>query len=291
MKQTLSVRADHEVLSLISNVAFANVPSWYGATRHDLRMDILAPKVRDGIAPRPAIVWICGGAYMVVDHSVWMPEMQYFARRGFVVASIEYRTSNEARYPAQLIDVKAAIRYLKAHCRELAVDPDRVFVMGESAGGSLASLAAVTGTRTEFDQGDNLHVDSRVSGAVSFYGPSALEGAELGSEGNPDVPNWTMAAWLGLPLTKEKLAAASATSYLDEATPPFLLLHGTNDSTVPIALSDRFYEALQAHGVEAEYLVLEGAGHGDDRFFQDGVKEKILEFLRRACEKPAESHK
>ena len=77
MKQTLSVEAKQEVLSLISGVAFANVPSWYGATRRDLKMDILAPKVRENAAPRPALVWICGGAYMVVDRSVWVPEMQY----------------------------------------------------------------------------------------------------------------------------------------------------------------------------------------------------------------------
>ena len=288
MKTTISVEPRREVQSLISNVAFANVPSWYGATRRDLRMDVLAPKVRENAAPRPAIVWLCGGAYMVVDRSVWVPEMLYFARRGFVVASVEYRTSNEAQFPAQLIDVKSAIRYLKAHCREYCVDPDRIFVMGESAGGSLASLAAVTGAHLEFDQGDHLDVDSRVRGAVSFYGPSALTDAQMDTGSNPDVPDWTFAAWLGAPLTPEKLASASATTYLDENTPPFLLLHGTADTTVPIAMSDRFYEALRARGVPADYLVLEGAGHGDARFFQDEVKEKILAFLRGVCAKESD---
>ena len=284
MKKTLSIEAKQEVLSLISGVAFANVPSWYGATRRDLKMDILAPKVRENAAPRPALVWICGGAYMVVDRSVWVPEMQYFARRGFVVASIEYRTSNEARFPAQLEDVKAAIRYLKAHSAEYCVDPDRVFVMGESAGGSLASLAAVTGDRPEFDVGDNLNVDSRVRGAIDIYGPCVLGEEQLGAADNPDVPNWTMAAWLGAPLTMEKLARGSATTYLSADTPPFMILHGSADATVPIALSGRFYAALQEAGVPSDYLVLEGAGHGDQRFYQDEVKERILGFMRRVSE-------
>ena len=284
MKKTLSIEAKQEVLSLISGVAFANVPSWYGATRRDLKMDILAPKVRENAAPRPTLVWICGGAYMVVDRSVWVPEMQYFARRGFVVASIEYRTSNEARFPAQLEDVKAAIRYLKAHSAEYCVDPDRVFVMGESAGGSLASLAAVTGDRPEFDVGDNLHVNSRVRGAIDIYGPCVLGEEQLGAANNPDVPNWTMAAWLGAPLTMEKLARGSATTYLSADTPPFMILHGSADATVPIALSGRFYAALQEAGVPSDYLVLEGAGHGDQRFYQDEVKERILGFMRRVSE-------
>ena len=247
-------------------------------------MDILAPKVRENAAPRPTLVWICGGAYMVVDRSVWVPEMQYFARRGFVVASIEYRTSNEARFPAQLEDVKAAIRYLKAHSAEYCVDPDRVFVMGESAGGSLASLAAVTGDRPEFDVGDNLHVNSRVRGAIDIYGPCVLGEEQLGAANNPDVPNWTMAAWLGAPLTMEKLARGSATTYLSADTPPFMILHGSADATVPIALSGRFYAALQEAGVPSDYLVLEGAGHGDQRFYQDEVKERILGFMRRVSE-------
>ena len=281
MKQILSIEARREVISLISNVAFANVPSWYGATRRDLRMDILAPKEREGAALRPTIVWLCGGAYMVVDHSVWVPEMMYFARRGFTVASIEYRTSNEARFPAQLSDVKSAIRYLKTHSAEYCVDPERIFVMGESAGGSLASLAAVTGHHPEFDAGDNLHVDSSVRGAIDIYGPCVLGEEQLGAANNPDVPNWTMAAWLGAPLTLDKLVRASATTYIDGDTPPFLILHGTADETVPIALSDRFYEALTAAGVPADYLVLQGAGHGDARFYQNEVKDRVISFIQR----------
>ena len=94
-----------------------------------------------------------------------------------------------------------------------------------------------------------------------------------------------MAAWLGAPLTLEKLADASATTYIGADTPPFLILHGMADATVPIALSDKFYAALTAAGVEADYLVLDGAGHGDAKFYQDEVKERILAFMRRVCDR------
>ena len=114
MQKQLHVERKREVLSLITNVTFASVPCWYGASRRDLKMDLIVPKNRTNHPACPAIVWICGGAYRVVNRSVWLPEMMRFARAGYVVASIEYRTSNEAIFPAQLIDVKAAVRFLRA---------------------------------------------------------------------------------------------------------------------------------------------------------------------------------
>lgn len=277
MQETIHVERKQEVLSLVSGVCFANVPSWYGSTRRDLRMDLLVPKVREGHAPCPAIVWICGGAYMVVDRSVWMPEMLYFARAGYVVASIEYRTSNEARFPAPLLDAKAAVRYLKAHAGEYCVDPARVFAMGESAGGTLASLLGTTAGRPEFERGDWLEQDSGVRGVVDFYGPSLIDDNACAT--NDDVPYWTMEAFLGPHYTREQAAAASAVTYVTPRTPPFLILHGQRDPLIPLAQSQKFYEALRRNGVEAEFLQVEEAGHGDDRFYQDEVKSRILAFL------------
>lgn len=144
MKSSIKIKKTKEVISLITGIAFSNVPCWYDAARRDLQMDLIVPKNRKNHAKCPAVIWICGGAYMVVNHSVWLPEMIRFARAGYVVASIEYRTSNEAQFPAQLVDVKAAVRYLKAHSEQYCIDPDRIFVMGESAGGTMACLIGAT---------------------------------------------------------------------------------------------------------------------------------------------------
>ncbi|MCI8526634.1 MAG: alpha/beta hydrolase [Oscillospiraceae bacterium] len=279
MQETLQIERKHEVLSLVTNVAFSNVPSWYGSTRRDLCMDLLVPKFRESHAPCPCIVWVCGGAYMVVDRSVWIPEMLYFARAGYVVASIEYRTSNEARFPAPLIDAKAAVRYLKAHAGEYCIDPERVYIMGESAGGTLASLVGTTAGRPEFEQGDWLDQDSSVRAVVDFYGPSLIE--ETSCNTNDDVPYWTMEAFLGPRFTPEQAKRASAAAYVTPASPPFMILHGQADPLIPLAQSEHFYEALKKNGVDVEFLILESAGHGDDRFYQDAIKDRILDFLKR----------
>lgn len=277
MKTSIKIKKTKEVLSLITGIAFSNVPCWYDAARRDLHMDLIVPKNRQGHAKCPVVIWICGGAYMVVNHSVWMPEMVRFARAGYVVASVEYRTSNEAQFPAQLVDVKAAVRYLKAHSEQYCIDPDRIFVMGESAGGTMACLIGATADQKEYDQGDYLEYDSSVSGVVDFYGLVDLDAVACNA--CDTVPAWTMQAFLGASYEKEQAEKASAIKYINEKTPPFMILHGTEDPIVPIEQSRNLYETLQKNGIRADYYEVEGAVHGDDVFYEDGVVDKILDFL------------
>ena len=266
MKETISVSRTHEVLSLITGISFTNVPSWYGATRRDLKMDLIVPKIREGHRPLPVIIWICGGAYMVVDHSVWIPEMLRFARTGYVIASIEYRTSNEAQFPAALEDCQAAVRFLKEHAGDYAIDPEHIFVMGESAGGTMASLVGLT-------------LPQDISGVVDFYGLSDLTGSTALAPGNPAVPDWTVKAFLGAAYTEEDARKASAVHLVTPEAPPFLILHGTEDALVPIAQSEALYEKLLSNGVRANFLAVTGANHGDDLLYQDDVIDRILDFL------------
>ena len=286
MKEIMRVERKQEVLSLVTDISYCHTPSWYGATFTDLKMDLILPKIRAGHKPCPAILWLCGGAYMVVDKSIWLPEMMRFARNGYVVASAQYRTSNGATFPEPLMDVKAAIRFLKAHAEEFCIDPAHIFVMGESAGGALASLAGTTSKRKELDVGDYLDQDSSVCGVVSFYGPAVMQEAKAlqkaVGDGDTVVPDWTMSAYLGTGFTLEQYAASCAATYLDDGgIPPFMLVQGAEDKVVTLSMSDRFYEALTAHGVETEYLIVEGAQHGDDLLYQDEVIGKIMEFLAR----------
>lgn len=278
MREILNIEKKHEVLSLTTGITFSNVPCWYGATRRDLKMDLIVPKVREGHKPCPCIVWICGGAFMVVDRSVWMPEMLYFARNGYVVASIEYRTSNEAPFPAQLIDCKSAIRYLRAHAKEYCIDPDKVFVMGESAGGTMASLVGTTADHPEFEQGDWLDYSSAVQGVVDFYGVTIVEPLPHVTGGA--VPYYAFDAFVGEDFTPEMGKKASALEYISPNTPPVLILHGTEDPVVPIEHSERFYKRLQGSGVRTDLLIVEGASHGDDLFYQQVMADRILDFLR-----------
>ena len=154
MKQHLQIALDHEPLAWINGVVYSNRPAWYNVTARALHMDLIVPKERPHHAPQPAVLFLCGGAYMVMDRSIWLPELMTLARAGYTVASMEYRTSNEAAFPAALEDVKTAIRFLRAHAEEYCVDPARIFLMGESAGGTLACLGGVTAGIAEFDRGD-----------------------------------------------------------------------------------------------------------------------------------------
>ncbi len=292
MRKQLCIEKKREVLSLITNVTFSNVSCWYDASRRDLKMDLIVPKNRTAHPACPTIVWICGGAYRVVNRSVWLPEMMRFARAGYVVAGIEYRTSNEAVFPAQLIDVKSAVRFLRAHAKEFCIDPGRIYAMGESAGGTMASMLGVTGDQKEFDQGDHLDQSGAVQGVVDYYGVVDLSDASAEKDRmaaltapNNDVPYFAFEEFLGVGYGKAEAGKASVIRYISEQTPPFMILHGTKDTVVPMAQSEALYEALQKNGVPCEFAVVEGAAHGDDLFYQDEMTDAVLRFLNSLSER------
>ena len=279
MKLELDVKPVQEVLSMACGISYHCVSDWYEGTFRDLKMNLIFPKHRENHSKQPAIIWICGGAFSAVNEDVWMPEMVEFARMGYTMASIEYRTSNKASFPAPLIDAKAAVRYLKAHADRFCINPDHIFVMGESAGGTLASLVGVTGDDKEFEQGDYLSADSKVAGVIDFYGLSDLLTMSL--EPNDAVPSWTLEAFLGSNYGLEQAKRASAVNYINENTPPFLILHGDADPLVPWQQSEELYETLHNNGVDASFYTIRGAGHGEDRFYQPEVKAIIDHFIKR----------
>ena len=151
MKKVIQVAVKEPQYTVSTDVAFAQADAWFGHTVRDLKLDIIYPEHAE---KRPCIVWICGGAWLQMSVSAHLAYLCDLAREGFVVASVQYRTSNEAIFPAQLEDVKAAIRYLKAHSERYGIDPERFGVMGESAGGHLTAMTALTGDHKEFDKGD-----------------------------------------------------------------------------------------------------------------------------------------
>lgn len=286
MRSQISVEKKREVLSLITDVAFSNVPCWYDASRRDLKMDLIVPKHREGHSACPAVVWICGGAYRVVNRTVWLPEMMRFARAGYAVAGIEYRTSNEARFPAQLADVKEAVRFLRTHAADFCIDPDRIYAMGESAGGTMASLLGVTGDMPDPELGYDPGCSDAVQGVVDYYGVTDIsentaERDRASAAGNPsnDVPYFAFEEFLGVGYRKAEAERASAVRYITEETPPFLILHGTEDPVVRMSQSEAMYTALQEKGVPCELLTVEGASHGDDLFYQDEMTDRVIRFL------------
>ena len=166
----ISVPLKTPVINQISDVVYEQVPM-RGYPNVAMKMDILQPKSEKKL---PAIVYVTGGGFINANKDNGIQLRMHLAEAGYVVASIQYRVAPTARFPEPLEDVKSSIRYLKAHADQFGIDPERIGIIGGSAGGYLAAMAATTSGTTTFDKGDNLQAGSDVKAAVDLYGLSDL---------------------------------------------------------------------------------------------------------------------
>jgi len=229
-----------------------------------LTLDFYRPK-GGGKSPRPCIVWIHGGGWERGNKGGnAAPRLAPFVRTGdYVAASIGYRLSGTATWPAQIHDCKAAIRYLRANAGQLGLDPERIAVWGSSAGGHLAALLGTSGDVKELEGPlGPTGVSSRVAAAVAYCGPADFAAFGLDSE-RLNRPGQSVYKLFGGPVQEKKDAAraASPVTHVSRDDPPILLVHGTNDQVVPIDQSRRLHRALQAAGCDVTLVQVEGAGH------------------------------
>jgi acetyl esterase/lipase len=243
-----------------------------------LEMDLYAPAAAWSDSPAgdgdryPAVVWIHGGAFALGSRRL-LPEFleaaDFFhtlAREGFVVAAIDYRLSSEERWPAQLLDVRAAIRWLRSRAGELAIDVDAIAVWGESAGGHLAAMAGVLGRRGIPEEPEGLDLPE-VGAVIDWYGPTNFAAmdrqAPVDSAMSHDDPDSPESRLLGAPVQEvpDLVAAADPASYATAAVPPMLIRHGRADRMVPFGQSVAFAEALARAGAAVTFLPVDDAGH------------------------------
>lgn len=284
MITTIEKKVEHACTALISNVTYKMTDFWFGCSERPLTLSLLLPKEHQKVKPQPLLVFICGGNFRVVDADVWIPELIYFAENGFTVASITYRTVNEAPWPAPLEDICAAIRYLCDNAGRYAIDPNHIITMGESAGGVLAVHAGILlrnkqeGTLQQTGAGISGHID----GIVDLYGPVDFR---MDYEDTQQIASRTGAFLLRIDDFPEKISEKWAEydilQHINASTPPVMILHGTKDSKVSIRHSEELYDKLQQNHVPAELIRIEGAEHGDDCFYQTEIQETILQFMRR----------
>ena len=235
----------------------------------------------------PLIVFVQGSAWNRQDLYKVIPRMSRFVRKGYAVACVEYRESACAVWPAQLIDVKTSVRYMKANADLFGIDKNRVAIMGNSSGGHLSLMTALTMGFNEFDDGLYPEESDAVKCCVDLYGPSDLTCINKAPRSKffSEIPLSISAEGMllgGIDPEKDTEPAlkASPVSYVDKdrELPPFLIMHGDEDGMVPFDQSRRIYEKLRDNGKRAELYKVLGAGHGLE-FYSDDVMGIIFKFL------------
>lgn len=262
-----------------------NIP-YAGDTIKKHLLDIYLPATSKGRLP--VVVWIHGGAWLSNDKYSDMGYMQEtvngFLEHGYALASIDYRFSTQAVFPAQIQDCHQAIGFLHENAAKYGIDPDRIAVIGFSAGGHLGSLLALSlnDEITAFYPG-GVRPRYRVKCVIDFYGPADLIAISQNANANESSPPDPIAVLLGSdPILRPDLArAASPVTYVNRNDPPFLIIQGEKDESVPNAQSRLLSSWLRLAGVEQELIVVPNAPHYGSMFDEEWIREKIWKFLAK----------
>lgn len=229
---------------------------------HDLKLDIAYPK--DNKGNLPAIVYIHGGGFSGGEKPT--NQTVFFAKNGFVGIAVEYRLSGEAKFPAAILDCKTAIRWTRANAKKYGIDPGRIGVIGESAGGYLAAMMGTSGGDS-YLEGDKIYSgnSSTVQAVVDLFGPTDFARMnDVPTEMDHNAANSPESQFLGKLVQEdpELVKKANPITYVDATDPPTLMIHGENDNLVIIQQSELLYNALSKAGVKTMLVRVKNAGHG-----------------------------
>lgn len=243
------------------------------------KLDLYLPEQGEDF---PLIIWVHGGAFRMGSKEDKVP-LAYLAA-GYAVASINYRLSQHAIFPAQIEDCKAAVRWLRAQAQRFNLDPRRFGAWGESAGGHLVAMLGVTGAVKEFEVGENLEESSHVEAVVDYFGPTdflQMDAHRLPDGMVHDAPDSPESELVGGPIqeNEDKVARANPITYVTQDAAPFLIVHGEVDPLVPHHQSELLAAMLKRSGVAVSFYTVKGGGHGG--FTDANVSELTKEFLAK----------
>lgn len=244
-----------------ADVRYAAISGW-----RRLTLDLYMPPRKAG--PRPLVLYVHGGGWMNSDsrHFGAIADFPALAARlageGFVVATVEYRHAREARFPAQIQDVRSALRFLKGNAARYGIDPARVGVIGGSAGAHLSALLALSCGDASLDVPET-KAEAGSECVQAFVGWYGVYDAMTLAASRPGQRDGGMAQLLGCDgaCPADRMAAVSPVTYLDRRDPPTLLIHGTEDKTVPVAQSHELEERMKAAGVPVQAIYIPGVDH------------------------------
>jgi acetyl esterase/lipase len=243
----------------------------------------LALHLPAGVADPPLVVYVHGGAWRDGNKDEYP---RFLVTQGFAVASVDFRSSEEARFPADVHDIKAAVRFLRAKARDYGYAGERIAISGSSSGGHLAAMVGTTnGVATlEGNVGDYLRESSAVQALVSWFGAANLD--SILAQSTPfglgvRVPALKLLLG-GLPTEVPALAKlASPVTHVSAGDPPALLLHGRQDQQMPMEQTVELAAAYQRAGLPVETIILDGVGHDGAPFQVGEPAQRVLAFLRK----------
>ena len=262
--------------SQVKDIQYAEVDG------NPLLLDLYLPEKPEG---SPLVVWVHGGGWK--GGSKQRCFLRWLANFGYTVASINYRLVDVAKWPAQLHDCKAAIRWLRANSKTYGYNPDCVIAAGSSAGGHLVALLGTTGDNDELEGtvGGNGEQSSRVQAVVDYYGATDFLLRSKTQSWKVNKPGSVVYNLLGGPANQlvEKAQQASAKFHVTPDDPPLLVFHGVKDTTVLMNQTDAIEEAYKKAGLPVTVYRLENSGHGGTEFYTGENAEHLCAFLETVC--------
>ncbi|MGN0373997.1 MAG: alpha/beta hydrolase fold domain-containing protein [Butyrivibrio sp.] len=234
----------------------------------------------------PLIVFIPGSAFHRQNVKDRVAQLALLAVRGYTVALLEYRGSEDAAFPAFVLDAKAGILFMKQNASKYNIDEDKVFIMGDSSGAYTSLMAGLTWGVTELEDDVVLGKDYSVRGIIDYYGPTDIStmNNEPSSQDHrtADSPEGCMIGGYEVLKHPEIAEPTIIKKYIgrERAVPPVIMFHGSNDELVPFGQSCELYEALKAAGKTVSLYQIEGAHHGDRQFWSRTVLDMVENFIK-----------
>lgn len=295
MRKVIDPGRVRPTLTMVDDICYSHVTDPEGKPL-DLTMSLLTirrPPHQPAPGKAPAIVWVNGNGWRTpyASRNMMVPELTFLAYAGYVVASAYYRTSDQGKFPAQVVDIKTAVRFLRANADKYNIDPDRIGVYGRSAGGHVTSFLAMN--TEDFISEEWSGYSSEIQAACDMFGPVDMAVMVKNSVERVKRPDsrWRsmeetydskLLGWDGsVDTLLERAKAASPVRYLNDKMCPILIMHGEKDNSVSMEISEDFYRRIAEKGMEerADLYILTGAGHGSPEFYQDSTREILLEFF------------
>ena len=275
---TLNISCDNKPMEYIPDIEYIN--------RDGISLHVQLILPWDRTTNTPLLIYVPGSAFHWQNVKGNIPNVSLLANRGFAIAMVQYRGSEAAPFPAQMLDTKAAVRFLKLNAPKYRLNPDNVYLMGDSSGGHTVLMAGLTVGLEKFEEAIYSEVSSGVKGIIDFYGPTDISKMcnELSTPDHiePDSPEGFLIGRINVLEHPELTEPTVIMNYIDSAreTPPVLIFHGTNDELVPFGQSCMLYDKLNECNKKATFYAIDNAHHGGSEFWSNQVLDIVEAFIK-----------